>query len=387
MRYRIDHLLFLILAVLLISGCSSLRMGGAPNQFIVEKPFVRDTVDFEYLGGRRIHRFQPILFEDMVIAGNGIDGIKAYERKSGHKVWDLPIQDGVEGGAALDQGRLYFGAGDGQFYSLDAETGQIIWSASLKAEGLSKPTVNGPVVYVLSGNNVARALDKETGQLIWVYDRQDRSNFSIRGGSTPAVDGNKVYIGFSDGYLVCLSKASGQVIWETNINPGTKRFRDVDASPIIDGPRLYVSSYDGSLYSINKESGEIQWKIDAGGYEKVELAGRVLFHSTTSGKVLAVDKSSGKIFWEVQLKGNLATSPTYTKGVLAVGEYAGGLVFMDPLTGVIIKRFDPGMGVNSKATLDPETQEVYFLSGAANLYGLKYKWEKHRTLWPWQESL
>lgn len=387
MKYTRLELLLFALVVFFNWGCSTLKMGGPPNQFVIEKPFVRDTLNSEYLKGRRIHRFQPILFKDLVIVGNGIDGIKAFVRKDGRKKWDFAIQDGVEGGAALDKGRLYFGAGDGQFYSLDAETGKLIWSASLKAEGLSKPTVDGSIVYVLSGNNVARALNKETGQLIWVYDRQDRSNFSIRGGSSPTVDGNSVYIGFSDGYVVSLSKNSGQVNWETNINPGAKRFRDVDSSPVIDGSNIFISSYDGALYSLNKDSGQIQWKIDQGGYEKVEVAGRVLFYSTTSGKVLAAEKNSGKIFWEVQLRGNLATSPTFTKGLLVVGEYAGGLVFMDPLTGSIIKRFDPGMGVHSKATLDEAAQEVYFLSGGANLYGLRYKWDKYKTLWPWQESL
>jgi len=373
---------------LCVSGCSSLtKSGGPPNQFVIEKPFVRATIQGQYLQGRRIHRFQPLLFKNMVITGNGIDGIMAYDKSSGHEIWRYPIFDGVEGGAILEKGRLYFGAGDGQFYCMDAQTGKVIWSSPLKAEGLSRPTLDGNTLFVLSGSNVARALNKDNGQLLWVYDRQDRSSFSIRGGSQPAVDATNVYIGFSDGYLVALSKTAGQVAWETNLNPGAKRFKDVDASPLIDGDSIYISSYDGGLYSVNKSSGTIQWSVDEGGYEKVEMSGKVLFLSTTSGKVLAVDKNSGKIHWEVQLKGNLATSPTYTQGLLIVGEYAGGLVFMDPLNGSVIKRFDPGMGVNSKATLDPKNQEVFFMSGGANLYGLTYRWEKYKNLWPWQESL
>ncbi len=374
-------------SILLLPSCAKLQKGSAPNQFIIEKPFVRDTLNSEYLKGRRIHRFQPILFKNLVIAGNGIDGIKAFDRISGQEKWNFTVQDGVEGGASLHRGKLFFGAGDGQFYSMDAESGKVIWSASLKAEGISEPTVETDVVYVLSGNNVARAMNNETGQLIWVYDRQERSNLSVRGGSRPAVDEEKVYFGFSDGYLVALSKTSGQLIWESNLNPGARRFRDVDASPIILGKDIIVSSYDGGLYSLNKETGQIQWKIDEGGYEEIETSGRALFFSTTSGKVIAADRNSGKIFWETQLKGNLATSPTYTQGLLIVGEYAGGLVFLDPLKGSIIKRFDPGMGVNSKATVDAETSEVYFMSGGANLYGLRYKWARHQTLWPWQQGL
>lgn len=371
---------------LTLTACSHLANQSPAREFRLTRPFVRDTLSGEYLLGRRIHRFQPIIFKDLVIVGNSIDGIMAYEISTGFRKWKLEIKDGVEGGALIDKGRLYFGASDGQFYCVDARIGKIIWSSALKAEGLSQPAVDEKNVYVLAGNNVARALNKENGQLVWLYDRQDPSHFSIRGGSQPTLDGTKVYLGFSDGYLVALSRSSGQIVWETNLSSGSKRFRDVDASPVLEDSSLFVSSYDGALYSLNSESGQVQWKLDEGGYEAVESAGRVLFYSTTSGKVVAVDKKSGKVYWETQLQGNLVTSPTFTKGLLIVGEFSGALVFLDPTTGSVLKKFDPGMGVNSKVSLD-ENGLAFFMSGGGNLYGVKYQWEKSRSLWPWQEKL
>ncbi|NCN40970.1 PQQ-binding-like beta-propeller repeat protein [bacterium] len=378
---------FLISLSLFTMGCALKNVGGPPNQFVIEKPFVRDTKASEYLAGQRIHRFQPIFLNELVITANSIDGIVAYNKDSGALVWRKLIENGVEGGAELHQGRLYFGAGDGQFYALDARTGRTLWSSSIKSEGLSKPTVDGNFVYFLSGNNVARALNKDTGQLAWIYDRQDRSNFSIRGGSQPAVDGNFVYLGFSDGYLVALTKSSGQVHWESNINPNARRFKDVDASPVLDDSQIYVSSYDGSLYCLDKSNGKMIWKYDEGGYEEVALQGKVVFLSTTDGKVVALDKDSGKVHWTTQLKGNLVTAPVYTKGLLIVGEFSGGLVFLDPMKGAPIQQFNPGQGVQSKATLDAEKSQVFFMSGGANLYGLKFSWKKHLHLWPWQVSL
>ena len=375
----------LLLISLLSFGCA-LKQETSPKHFVLSKPFVRDTTATPYLAGRRIHRFQPLFFEDMVITANSIDGMVAYNKSSGGLMWRKNIQNGVEGGATLDGSRLYFGAGDGQFYALDVQTGQTLWSASIKSEGLSKPTIDGDVVYLLSGNNVARALNKNTGQLIWLYDRQDRSNFSIRGGSQPAVDGSLVYVGFSDGYLVALSKGSGQVKWESNLNPQARRFKDVDASPVIDEDVIYVSSYDGNFYCLKKETGETIWSLKEGGYEEVAVVGKVVFLSTTDGKVLAVDKRSGKIHWSTQLEGNLVTAPTYTRGFLIVGEFSGGLVFMDPITGKVIERYTPGLGVQSKATLDLDKHEVFFMSGGANLYGIQYDWKKRSDLWPWQET-
>ena len=56
-------------------GCSTLK--SSPNRFVVEKRWVRGTVDGDYLLGRRIHRFAPIVTDKMVSAANSIDGLTA----------------------------------------------------------------------------------------------------------------------------------------------------------------------------------------------------------------------------------------------------------------------------------------------------------------------
>ncbi|MGE0528393.1 MAG: PQQ-binding-like beta-propeller repeat protein, partial [Bdellovibrionales bacterium] len=209
------------------AGCSLLK--ASPHRFAVEKKWVRGTLEREYLSGRRMHRFPPLLTENLVITGNAIDGIVAYDRASAYPIWRLAVKDGVEAGAELANGILYFGAGDGQFYAVQPENGQVLWTYPLKAEGIARPLVRGGVVYVLGGNNVAHALNAQTGKLIWVYNRREAGNISVRGGSRPAVAGDFVMFGFSDGSLVALNRTSGAVVWESSLNRN-KRFRDVDAS-------------------------------------------------------------------------------------------------------------------------------------------------------------
>lgn len=364
-----------------LSACSSLR--SAPHKLVVEKRWVRSTLDEDYLGGRRIHRFTPILSGNMVIAANSIDGIVAYDRNTAHVIWRMNIKDGVEGGGYISDDMLFVGAGDGQLYALALETGNVLWSYPLKAEGLARPLVKAGTLYVLGGNNVVHALNAKTGKLIWLYNRREASNISIRGGSQPVLSGDTLIVGMSDGALVGLNRTSGAVIWETILNRN-KRFKDVDATPILDGNVVYSSSYDGSLNAVSVTDGKIIWSVENGGYDEVVVYGNNLFYSSTDGKTMALDKGSGKVIWSKDNPLGIATGPTLYKGVVIVGEMNGALRFYDARTGDALGDFEPGRGVTSRASVDGKRGEVYFVSHDANIYALRINWKRFAREWPWE---
>jgi outer membrane protein assembly factor BamB len=364
-----------------VAGCSSFKT--TPNRFTVEKHWVRDTLDQEYLYGRRVHRSAPVITDKLVIAANSIDGVTAYDRATQQVRWKLEITDGVEGGAQIFEDVLYFGAGDGQLYAVQPDTGKVLWTYPLKAEGIAEPLVKNGTLYVLGGNNVAHALNAKTGKLLWIYNRREASNISVRGGSQPALAGDLVLIGFSDGALVALNKNSGSVTWEQILNRN-KRFRDVDATPVVDGDTIYASSYDGALYALNRTDGKILWSVDEGGYDEVLISGNTLYYSTTTGKTMALDKGSGKVLWTKDNPTGIGTGPVMFKNVLMVGEMEGALRFLDARNGDLLAEFAPGRGVTSKPTVDPKKGEVYFMSHDANLFALRVNWKKYARDWPWE---
>lgn len=370
-----------LLGLFILCGCAT--TGTSPRSLTVNRRWARHTIDFEYLGGRRIHRFAPMLYNTTVITGNAVDGLVAYDRETGAQRWRLDVREGVEAGAYLADDNLYFGASDGQLYAVHPETGQVQWTYPLKAEGLARPFAAAGVLYVLGGNSVAHALNAKTGKLIWQYNRREAGNLSVRGGTQPAVYGDLVLFGFADGTLVALNKSSGALIWETSLNRN-KRFRDVDASPVIDGNMVYVSSYDGALYALKPEDGKILWSVEEGGFEPVLVNGSSLFFSTSSGKVMAIDKNSGKVLWSHVNPKGISTAPTLFKGVIMVGEYGGALRFLDIRTGDFLAEFAPGRGVTSRATVDRDRGEVYFMSADANLFALNMTWKRKGVGWPWE---
>lgn len=376
---------FLLLFVLLNSGCQHLRKNVGSKRFTIEKQWVASTLSEEYLGFRHTHRMTPIVTEQLVIQGNAIDGISAYNRKTGHMVWKLKLKNGVEGGAQLVDRTLYFGAGDGFFYSVDIDQGLINWTTPIRSEGLGTPLVKNNVVYFLSGNNILYAIDAKSGKMKWQYNRRNPSMVSIRGGSQPVLVGNQLYVGFSDGYLVAIHKAKGSVIWEKSLNPNS-RFKDIDGTPVIEGDRLYISSFDNRLYCLDRKKGRIIWVVDEGGYTTVTLSKKRIFYSTSTGHVVALDKQSGKRIWRIKLDKGQGTQPVLYRGLLVFGVSGGDLKVVSASSGEEVSHYAPGRGVMSSPFVDKTTGQVYFISANANLFVLKMGWKSPAETLPWEKN-
>lgn len=347
-----------------------------PRQNLVLQPnWVRSTYDKENLGFRHLNRMSPLVTDDLVVQGNGVDGIAAYARRSGHLQWRLNINNGVEAGVQLQDGKLYFGAGDGNFYAVNVKDGSVLWKFPIHAEGIAQPLVRNGKVFFLAGNNVAYALDAQTGKRIWLFNRQETGSFTIRGGAQPAAMGDVIYLGFSGGEFIALNMKDGSVVWERQLSQGS-RFKDVDATPVIDGDYIYVSSFDGTLYCLTRTDGQVVWRYDQGGYYPVTIERDKIYYATTNRKIVSLDKISGKLLWSVQTSHGLSTQPVYYQGYLIMGDSAGALEVRSENDGHLITAFSPGRGILATPRVVEKTGEVFFISNEANLYSLVLGWKR-----------
>lgn len=346
--------------------------------------WARHTLVKEYLGYRIDHRMPVQIFKNLVIQGNAIDGIRAYDKTSGQLVWEKKIKGGVELGAALAQGRLFFGANDGFFYALNAATGKVEWSYPIKSEGLGRPLVHQDMVYFMAGNNTAYALKATSGEQVWIYNRLEASPLNVRGAAEPAVDGSRVYFGFSDGYFVALDRVRGTLLWEKQLGTNI-RFKDIDSKAVIDSDKIYISSYDGQLYCLNLSDGRTLWTFEEGGYTAVTVEGSHLFYSTTTGHIVSIDKNSGQEKWRRAIEKSIATQPIYYKGLLVFGEWRGRVRAIDALTGKEVSSFSTGRGVAATPVIDVQSQMAYFTSVDANLFAVRLGWVPNSEVWPWEK--
>jgi outer membrane protein assembly factor BamB len=367
---------FALSMLLLNVGCSSLKLSGESSgkrSFLVRKDWVRQTNAKDNFAFRKINRNRPLIFGDLVLSGNALDGMVAYNRQSGREIWRLPITNGVEPSATLINDRLFFGASDGQFYSVNAKTGAVLWTFPTRIENLSEPLLEDGVLYFLSGANTLYALDAATGKQLWLYSRQDPSSLSIRGGSKPAYRNGTLYVGFSDGALVALLAKNGALKWEKQLNRN-KKFRDLDTNPLVENDYLYALGFDDAIYCLRAATGDVVWKAEHGGYGSPLISGELLYYPSSSNEFIALNKVTGQKVWAHALREGIATSASFYKGLIVFGESQGKLIFLDAVSGKLISSFEPGRGVFSPPLVDEKNSRVYFISNEANLYALEAKW-------------
>ena len=368
--------------IVTLSGCASIEVFknwqtklAERKQFQVRTAWVHQSPKELNLAYRKINRMSPVLYTDknhgeMLIEGNSFDGVVAYSRYTGKELWRLQIVNGVESSMAIIKETLFFGANDGQFYSIEAATGKINWTFPTRIENLSEPLLHEGNVYFLAGNNSLYALDALTGKQLWLYSRQDPNILSVRGGSKPAYKNDTLFVGFSDGYMTAINAKSGQMKWEVPLNKN-KKFRDIDANPILDAEFVYALGFDDHLYCLKQSTGDLAWKADKGGYGGMMILGDRLYYGTTTSEFIAVDKNSGKQIWSYALTEGIATAPSLYRGLVVFGESQGDVKFLDSGTGKLIGSFGPGKGVLSPIAVDEKKNYVFFISGEANVYALE----------------
>jgi len=356
------------MALAMSSGCVTKPVR---NTVYFQPSFVRSAANSINWGFRHPERMSPFVDDQLIVQGNGYDGVSAFDRETGNRKWFLKVPEGTESGTVPFENNVLFGGSDGYFYSVNKANGKVNWTFPTRTENLAAPTVEGGVVYFLAGNNVLYALDARTGKQLWSYNREEVTNITIRGGSSPTIYKNMAYVGFSDGQIVALNTKDGTVSWERKLTNNPK-FIDVDSTPVVSDSLIWVSSFDGSLYALSRTDGQIQWKLDEGGATAVTIDQDRLYFGSTNQVVYCLNKDSGQVYWKYQMHDGVPTQPVLANSIVFVGSSDSDLLALDSRSGELVGSFRPGAGVFAKPVVDPKRHELFVFSNGGNLYVLKY---------------
>ena len=161
-----------------------------------------------------------------------------------HSIWTWTPSGTLNASPAVNAGVIYIGSENGDFYAINATTGAVKWTKSLKIADCSKAGI-------VSSATVAK--DPVSGKLT-------------------------VYVGAADHYLYALNAATGATIWRTLIG-STKAAYYNWASPTIANGYVYYgvatdcneAGYDG-LVSLNQHTGAQVGRYYTSGSSTVEGA-------------------------------------------------------------------------------------------------------------------
>jgi outer membrane protein assembly factor BamB len=366
----------LILSVAALGGCA----GKAP---VLADPFSREasaplavySVDYWHamVESSTTMEFVPREFATpavdpatgQVVVGTR-DGVLRSVTIEGKVRWSVVTPAPFYAGVLIRDGIVYSPGGDGLLRAIKADTGAVLWTYDCGEELVTVPVLSEGRVLVASQSATLYAIDAADGKWVWQYRRTPPAGFILRGASTPVVRDGVVYLGFSDGHAAALEAKTGAAIWDRVLSTGTQ-FIDVSSTPGFDSAgHLIVASYKDGLFALDPKTGDTVWQSSASGLAYVLVRGPVIFASGED-RVGAYSAETGRNIWLAQLPDRAGQQPAFASGMLLVPT-GKALLFVDPVTGRFLRRFDPGKGVT--ATPGVYGPDALVLSNLGYVYGL-----------------
>ena len=201
---------------------------------------------------------------------------------------------------AVDNGKVYFGSGDGNVYAADAQTGLLQWKFATKDVVHASPAVANNTVYIGSWDSYLYALDADSGQQKWAFKTGEDPTIHNQVGfqSSPAVVDGTVYVGCRDAHVYAVDAVTGHKKWDY---PTSKSW--VVGTPTVSDGVVYVGTSDSARFmALDAKTGRLRSNFDAKAFmfSSAAMAGDLLYVGDHNGKLYAIDAKSFKLVSEFQ---------------------------------------------------------------------------------------
>ena len=226
--------------------------------------------------------------------------VYAFVAGNGALRWIYPREGNLEAivaGLVASQDKVFFGDSDGQFYALDAVTGDRLWTFETGDKIWSTPAVDGDTIYLNSFDDKLYALSTADGTKRWELEMDSTVM------TTPAFDETNLYIGSFDRYFYAIDKATGHQQWRSEVEAG-KWFW---AKPVVHNSVIYAPNLDGKVYLFDAQTGrEVTSAIDLGNQisAAAALVDDKVIVATEDGHVYSLDTGSKQSSLLIDLSGN-----------------------------------------------------------------------------------
>jgi outer membrane protein assembly factor BamB len=328
-------------------------------------------------------RLKPVAGYGKIYSANRIGDVYAFDLETGKKVWHADLQKNsssdsffassksalLAGGPTIGMNKVFIGSENGEVYSLDADSGSLVWQAQVKGEVISAPAVDNGTLVVNSASGILKAFDATEGTEQWKIE-QDVPALTLRGVSSPALAGGGAVIGSSDGTLTVFILESGQQGWTVEVGEASgstelERVIDIDSKPLIYGDKVYAISAKGNLVALDLRSGRMLWKRQYSSFRQLSMSGNNLFLTDVKGHVYAIDRANGLERWsQLALTNRSVTGPAILADHVVVGDYEGYLHWLDKESGEIVARYQlDSSGIFSTPTVAKEILYVQSRDG------------------------
>ena len=186
----------------------------------------------------------------------------AFDPETGQEQWSVAAESLILPAPFYADGVVYFGTSDGCVYAADVETKRLKpgWPPRSDRGELAcqtedaiwaTPLVVGDRVYVAAMDHHVYSLDAETGEVLW----KSQVGGAMAAPPTLIEKDGILYVGAFDGQLYALRIDSGERVEGFEFQASNWIWSKVLAL----GEQLFVTSLDGNLYALDPANGAVIW--------------------------------------------------------------------------------------------------------------------------------
>lgn len=199
--------------------------------------YTRELPDYFTVGGSS----WPVISGGRVLAGFSDGVLAALDLADGDLVWGRNLSAGERDFVDVDSisvwdGVVYASSYAGGLYALDANSGEERWHNELK--GVSRVVRQGEALYATSSSRYVVSLDAGSGELVWSYRHETGTP------THPALVGDVLLYGAAESSAYATDRRSGAVLLEFDPRAG------FNAPVTVEGEDVYLFSNGGTLYAM-----------------------------------------------------------------------------------------------------------------------------------------
>ncbi len=311
-------------------------------------------------------------------------------------LWTYDAGDVIDSSAAIADGVVYVGGGDGNLIALDLASGALRWKYPTgNLIGESSPAVGSDVVFIGDLGGIVHAVNTRDGKALWTFKTGSEIKSSpVVVSGVPGGPGSSdvVLIGSYDGHLYALDARTGRVRWKLLTNgmvhatPAVQNglafiagcdaiFRAIRvadgrqmyqvesgaytaASPVIDadGSRAYFGTFNFEVLALDLKKRRVVWRYSQPDaqfpyYSSAALSnGRVIVGGRDK-TIHAIDTATGKGAWTFATRARVDSSPVVAGGHVYVGSSDGRLYVLDAASGKKLSEFDTGAAITASPAI------------------------------------
>lgn len=280
------------------------------------------------------------------------DRIYAVDLETGKELWKYPtgaaLSSVIKSTPLVNQGLIYFGAGDGNLYCLDGATGHFKWAYQTRGAIRCSPVIYEGIIYFGTDDNSIYAVDAASGESVWSkpFTANDDMAYGL------AVNNGVIVVSCMDGNMYGLSASVGKLKWRLRLPTAPVRSwpiisdgvaimalgnliygftaasgqtrwliqlpSEVAANPACDGNTLYVACRDQKVYAYNIKTRQpvTKWTAPAEfgtlAMSPPVVADDTLFVTGSKGVVAAFSTEDGTLTWRYMIAPSFSSTALYT---------------------------------------------------------------------------